>query len=333
MEGYFSPAISKSLVRIVTGAFTAFFLLIILMAITPVFKEKNHRLGLTLDQEEVTLPLAVESKDVQPSFNEDLAENVQTITSPNNAVDGFDHFHANKKALTAQQQLAIIDNKPHYSLVIQMVGSNSLLNDRILETLPRDVTLSVTPYLSNHNEIAGKFKQEGFEIWMLMATETLERRTDNGSFALSPIHNINNNMYNITNQLQGKNHITGITFHERSLMPSAEIMWPQIVQDLFAEGYAVHDATPSPVSPKVYSIDGNKKSIYLKENMNLNLNKNKNSIEQQLDMIKNSIQAHKNAIVTTVITTPVALDILTEWINSLQAEGIILVPLSAQIIN
>lgn len=327
IEGYFGPVVGRNLIRVGIGACTAVLLIIVSMTVMSLFKSADK--PFELDQDQIALPSTVIAKDTeQPD-----AEIIDRINATPIDTVGFERLNSNKKSLTAKQQLAIMDDKPRYSLVIQMAGENKLLNAGLSEKLSKDVTLSVTPYLKNHNEIAGDFKRQGFEVWMLMATETLERRTDNGPFALSPVHNINSNMNALINQLQGKDYITGITFDEKSLMPGAEIMWPQIVQDLFAEGYAVHDATPIPVSPKVYATSDNKKSPYIKDNVHLNLNTTKDNIKHQLDGLKNRIKTHRNVIITTAIATPAALDILAEWVNSLEAEGIVLLPLSAQLIN
>lgn len=311
----------QSLIRAAIGACAGIVLVLLIMLIMSLFSlDKADEQLAPMDQEEVAIPSTVIADD--PVNPQQQAVGISTFT----------RFDANKKPLTPEQAKAIDDDTARLSLVIQMAGQNRKMNGLITEKIPNTVTLSVSPYLSDHNETAGIFSQQGYEIWLMMATETLEKQTDNGQFALSPVRNLNSNMNALINQLQGKDYVTGITFDEKSLMPSADIMWPQIIRDLFAEGYAIHDTTQIAVSSDVYSFD-QVIAPYIKGNIQLDLNVSDDIAREKLEDLKAQIIMRKNLIVSTTIPYPAALDILAEWVNSLETEGITLIPLSAQTLN
>lgn len=313
-----------ALLRVAVGACAGIVLILVVTALYRAFSEERKPLDATQwDQENITLPAIAAATEETPPSGDNPAPPEDRI---------FSRFEANRKTVTPQQLAAIQNDRPRFTLVIQMIGRNDALTRMATEKLSDNVTFSLTPYLSEHNEIAGELRNKGFEIWMLMATETLERHTDNGPYALSPTHNLDNNMGALEQQLKDKNHITGISFAEKSLMPSADLLWPPIIRDLFAEGYAVHDATDISVSPDVYSFDG-RVAPYIKAGTRLDLDVSQETVEDRLEILKSQILARGNMVVTTTLPYPAILDILAEWINSLEAEGITLIPLSAQTLN
>ena len=112
-------------------------------------------------------------------------------------------------------------------------------------------------------------------------------------------------------------------------MPRTDTTWKQIVSDLFAQGYGVFDPTSTILAPDFYYYK-NMAAPYIRNDVYVDTDTSSESIENQLNTIKQQLKTNKNLVITTTIHTPTSLDILAEWVDSLVADGVVIIPLSSQ---
>ena len=247
----------------------------------------------------------------------------------NRRASSFPHFARFMSPLTMKQANAIKNNTPRLTIVISGIGQSSTIVAKIMELMPSSVTLSLSPYTQNHNEVSKQLNGYEFETWMDIATLTLDKSFDPGQIALNPTHNFDHNITALTKQIEGKTNITGLLLSPQSLIIETPKLWADISADLFGQGYGLLDNTSSIIQPKLFFY-GDKRAPYIKGDMSINTNADIESIKKSLDNIVLKTNKQKNIILTYPAKTPAALDILSDWINSLEEQNITLVPLSAQ---
>lgn len=241
----------------------------------------------------------------------------------------YKNFARHKSQLTQAQLAAIKNDSPRLTVVLSNIGQQQSQIELITVKLPKSVTVSLSPYARQHNEIIRQLKEFGFETWMDIAT--LERSTNHdwGNQGLSPSYNFDRNIKLLSMQMAQKDNITGVILPQNSLLQESSQLWPDITQDLFADGYGVLDNTTGIIKPALFFFDNNR-APYIKGDIELNPSMTKDEMKLALEAIRKQILEQKNMIITIPFSTPATLDILAQWLNSLDTDGITLVPLSAQ---
>ncbi|PCI00155.1 MAG: hypothetical protein COB76_04150 [Alphaproteobacteria bacterium] len=267
----------------------------------------------TFDMDSEILPLT----DIFPK---------QEVIDPSLA---FGHFVTNKSPLSDEQTKAINTDTPRLTLVVTDLGHKKSILKSIMEKLPTATTLSLSSYTPIFNAISAPLKNHGFEIWLTLQTNTSEKNVDNGSAALTPINDFETNAPLMEAQIKGKAHVTGLMLSERSLLTHSQLLWGEISTDLFAEGYGVFDTTQKPLPSPFFYYD-KKPAPYITGDITLDTNISAVQMKARLSEIKDRIMTEKNLVLSLSIYTPSTLDILVEWVNSLQSDGVTLIPLSAQ---
>jgi polysaccharide deacetylase 2 family uncharacterized protein YibQ len=247
----------------------------------------------------------------------------------NRRASSFPHFARFMSPLTAKQSDAIKNNTPRLTIIINNLGQSRKIIAKVMEMMPPSVTLSLSPYTQNHNEVSKQLNGYEFETWMDIATLTLDKSSDPGANALNPTHNFERNIKALTNQIDGKTNLTGFLLPPQSLIIETPKLWEDLSADLFGQGYGILDNTSALLQPKLFFY-GDKRAPYIKGDITINTDVQKKDIEQSLKKIIGQVHEQKNMIVTYSAKTPAALDILSDWINSLDEQNITLVPLSAQ---
>ena len=247
----------------------------------------------------------------------------------NTAANNFKYFNDNKMTLSNEQLNAIEDNAPRFTLVLTQFGNNSKIMDLFGEQLPYPVTLGLLSTLDTYNPTASTLKELGYEVWLDVQTISSNPDADNGAMALNPVRDFGYNIELLENQMKDKASTTGLIIQNNSLLTQSNALWEKMSNDIFAQGYGVLDATSSTVPTTVrYYNDGY--APYIKNGITIDTNTSIETLNTQLASIKDTIESEKNVIITTSIYTPAALDIIARWVNSLIANGVVMIPLSAQ---
>ena len=302
--------------------------------------EKNNEIIADVVYDSEIIPLPNQTK-VVPEKEEEEEEAIKDIHSNGYVTDEklkntdseelkrYSYFSSFKASLNEQQELALEKNKPVLSIILQSAGQNKLLNAQITEKLSNNVTLSVSPYLENHNAVVDQFSKYGFEIWMDMAAITLNVNHDYGDLALNPANNYDSNINLLTQQLKNKDKITGLILEPQSLIIQTEDLWSHIVKDIFAEGYGILDNTSQVMKPALFFYN-DYRAPYIKGDQVFDKNMTLETFANVLSNVRKSVLEQKRMVITIPIPSPASLDILSEWVKNLEQEGITLVPVSAQ---
>lgn len=271
--------------------------------------------------------IEIVSSQIKPVHHDDKHQ--QNKNDFNHNAASFPHFGRFMSSLDDQQIEAIKSNTPRLSIIINGLGQSRKVIAKVMELMPPSVTLSLSPYAQNHNEVSKQLNGYEFETWMDIATLTLDKSSDPGQISLNPTHNFDRNIMALTKQLDGKTNITGLLLPPQSLIIETPKLWQDLSSDLFGQGYGILDNTSTLIQPKLFFY-GDKRAPYIKGDLVINTDTNIEDIKQSLQNITLTIKEQKNIIITYPAKTPVTLDILSDWINSLDEQNITLVPLSAQ---
>lgn len=276
-------------------------------------------------EDDTTLPTPPSENDIEtnlPSIDDASSES----EIENNLYLSFSKF---KAPLNSSQKTAIDDGAPVLSIILTGIGSNKALNDAIIEKLSNNVTLSLSPYLKDHNAIATKFSEYGFETWMDIAAITYDRNYDHGPLALNPVNNLDNNITLLSRQLENKDRITGVILPSQSLIIETPSLWENLVNDIYAEGYGIVDNTTQVMKPALYFFNENR-APYIKGDRSFSNEMTLEQYSQALSNLRKSVKDQGNMVVTIPILSFATLDIIDDWADSLSSDGITLVPVSAQ---
>jgi polysaccharide deacetylase 2 family uncharacterized protein YibQ len=277
-----------------------------------------------LDNEIVSI---VKENAPSPPDNIDIEQ-----TQENNVIDIapglFELFESNRNSLSTVENAAIENDSPRLSIIVKNVGKNRTFNQLIQDKLPASVALSLSPYINNFNDVAVNLHQYGYELWMDISALTLDMNSDQGTMALSPTFGLERNLNLLSGQTEGRKNITGLLLPQGALLTETPTLWADIAQDIFASGYGILDNTVGIIKPSLYFFDDNR-APYIKGDVYIQA-KQLSDLKMRLSNLREDIMRDKNLIVTLTLSTPAHLDILAQWIESLEQNGITLVPLSAQ---
>ncbi len=263
-----------------------------------------------------------------PSIDED---NATALDQMDENARHYPYFAMHKASLTTKQINALQNNTPTLSVIVNNVGQSRSIAASILEKLPNDITIALSPYTRNHNEVVKQFDEYGFETWIDLSAITLKIQSDKGRLALDPTANFERNINLLTQQLENKDNIAGVVLPNQSLITETPRLWGDIVFDLFANGYGILDNTKNITKPDLFFHE-DKRAPYIKGDFLLEETMTRDQMKSMLSNIRKKTIEQGKMIVTITPSTPATLDILDEWLNSLDNEGITLVPLSAQAI-
>lgn len=298
--------------------------LLVIFAVSP-FMQKQHKIS--------TMVFDSEMLNVEPPKKINEQNNAQQFEISKNQMDNnveyYPFFAINRSPITTPQYNAITNDTPRLTIIVNNVGQSRKMSALFLEKLPPNTTISLSPYLKKHNSVVNQFHDYGFETWTDLSTLTMTSQTDKGNNALSPINNLEANIELLSKQLSNKDKVAGVVLPSQALITETPKLWQNIVSDLFTSGYGILDNTKKLAKPSLYVHNG-KRAPYIKGDITLSDKVKLANFESQLNKISQNTINHGNMIVTISITTPATLDILSQWLDSLEEKNIILLPLSAQ---
>ena len=281
--------------------------------------------SITFDQEMVSLP------DSGGPSATDLMEDGETIDTTDNDLKAarYKFFAQNKIALSSEQATALANNQPVLSVIVNDMGQQRSFTEKAYSTLPRDVTIGLSPFISADNQNAASLRDYGFEVWMVMAAITLERNRDISDFALTPINNFEYNINLLSDQIGDKTYLTGLVLPAQAIIKKSGKLWEDLAYDIFGQGYSLLDNTGGIIKPSLYFYE-ERRAPYIESDLILADPISAEDFKETLNKARQNTINEGRYILSLSEMTPAHLDILAEWLNSLPNEGITLVPLSAQ---
>jgi polysaccharide deacetylase 2 family uncharacterized protein YibQ len=273
------------------------------------------------DQETITLPGATAAR-------EDDAE-ITPLSASDERAARYKFFAQNKVSLSAEKATALSEGKPALSVIINNVGQQRAFTEKLMSVMPQDVTIGLSPFISNDNQNAISLRDYGYEIWMNMAAITLEENNDTSDFALTPTNNFEFNINLLSDQIGDKNYLTGLILPPQAIIKRSGKLWEDLVYDIFGQGYGLLDNSSGIIKPSLYFYD-DERAPYIESDFVMSDTMSIEDFKAALNTVRQNTLSEGGYILSLSEATPVHLDILAEWLNSLPNEGITLVPLSAQ---
>lgn len=289
----------------------------------------NH--DITFDSEVIEIPKSKHENDEGKAgvSQQDSDEARSTIIS--DLSKNYKFFNANHVGLTETQIVSIDNGQPTLSLIISGVSGQKSLVDHIVKTLPQDVTIAVSPYLKNSQDILDTFHSHGFEIWMDMATITLDMNHDSGGLALNPTYDFESNIDFLTQQIGNKDYITGVALPQRSLIIESSRLWQMIVDDLYAQGYGIIDNTRQVTKPSLYFFRDNK-APYIKTDHAFEQSLSFETLKNLLAQARQKLMEKNSSVITIPVFSPSQVDLIAQWLELLkQDDNVVIIPASAQV--
>lgn len=220
-------------------------------------------------------------------------------------------------------------NIPKISIILTEIGFNSDVNETIISTMSNRLTLSVSPYAENLNQLTNAFRQAGFEFLIELPIESTHfPKDDSGPYALlshlDPPMNMKRLKWNMT---RTTGYIGFVSFKDSRLMSISTLIEP-ILDEIQNRGLLFASVTDGkednrldvladkislPFIPITSEID----TILSEDFINSSLK------ELELHSLKNG------HVVAYAHSSPLTLKLLSNWISTLEGKGIALVPASA----
>ena len=319
------PLLNNLLSAKIRQSIIGFVLGVLSIAIISPFLNSGHSIPdkIEFDSEVIQISKPQEVTEAQKTI-----DNISTDQIDKNA-HLYPFFALHKVALNDDQVAAITQNKPRLSIVLNQAGQTRTMTAAILEKAPQNITIGLSPYIRNHNEVASQLQTYGYEVWMDLSVIILNNKTDYGPDALSPVNNFERNVAILSDQLENKDKLTGVILPNQSLITETSSVWEDLVYDLFAQGYGILDNTRQIAKPKLF-FHNEKRAPYIKGDREGSKELSLSDLQSLLEKTRKDTMDQGNMIVTLPISTPAHLDILSRWVDSLEQENITLVPLSAQ---
>ncbi|MCZ4271662.1 divergent polysaccharide deacetylase family protein [Maritalea porphyrae] len=220
------------------------------------------------------------------------------------------------------------DGKPLIAIVVTGLGLSKDGSNSAIDRLPDDFTLAFAPYGKSVAEIAGKAREGGHEVMLQVPLEPFDYpQNDPGPQTLLVGQSVRSNLdrlYWLMSQIQG---YTGIINHMGAKFTSSSGDFEPIMEEIALRGLAyVDDGTSNrSVAPQLAQRSG---ADFAVADITLDDTPSQARILEQLSRLEIRAREKGHAIgLATVL--PISVRTLTEWAQTLEDKGIILVPVSA----
>lgn len=238
-----------------------------------------------------------------------------------NGANVFDYYKARK--------IDIDPNKPKIVLVMNTIGPSTKYLEEYLSKLPSVVTIASTPYAENLADFVAKINQKGHEVLINIPME-IDELHDPGPYALlanEPFENAMEKLHWCLGKAKG---YIGISNYGPSPIMNLENDLKNILGEarkrglMFFDNSSVNKSMAVDIAKKIDMQNIASSDIWIDCDLS------KESINQNLSYLEKAAIKNKVAI-GVAYAYPLSLEIITEWINTLESKGIALVPLSSTI--
>jgi polysaccharide deacetylase 2 family uncharacterized protein YibQ len=215
------------------------------------------------------------------------------------------------------------------AVVIADAGLNRKVSEQIDKDMPRDATLAVSVYASDPSGTASAFKASGRDVWLQIAMQSTAGGIDPGPLAASSSLSTTENMALLRRQVAtAGGNVVGLYIPDDADIPGNDPdMWRDIALNLIGENLMIMDATKAKVATTLYLQKREAQiSAYLKTDIIINGDMGPVVLQKALADALPIILREQEAIVVMAHPTPLAVQTLAEWVKSLPAKGIRLVP-------
>ncbi|MFT6658344.1 divergent polysaccharide deacetylase family protein [Maritalea sp.] len=228
--------------------------------------------------------------------------------------------------------LSSANGKPLIAVVVTGLGLSKDGSNNAIATLPDDFTLAFAPYGKSVAELARKAREGGHEIMLQVPLEPFDYpQNDPGPQTLLIGQSVRSNLdrlYWLMSRIEG---YTGIINHMGAKFTSSSGDFEPIMEEIALRGLAYFDDGSSnrSVAPQLAQRSG---AAFAVADLTLDDTPSRAKILVQLTRLETRARENGSAIGLAAVL-PISVRTLTEWAQTLEDKGIILVPLSALYTN
>jgi len=214
--------------------------------------------------------------------------------------------------------------KPSIALVVSGVGMSAAASDDVYDVLVPNVTLLLSPYLDDIEDVQKKARENGYETWMSLPLETSEfPKADPGSLGILADGGLRFNQDNLRRVLASAHGYAGIAAYTDSAFINAKPMLDGILTDVMVRGLGY------------FELNARRDSMSLKLAVNnrapyaaVSLRTREKSVERVFSHIKKIAKNDQSAI-GVIEMSPALLSGFQAEMAKAKQEGFEFVPLSA----
>lgn len=253
-------------------------------------------------------------------YEENLVENSQFGLLPKPDVQKnlspFDAYKRNFIKPTGQRK---------FQLILGPITFSTELARDISNQLPQDVSILLSPYSPNLEDLMTIFKQSGHEVWLELPIETMDKTIDTGPLSLRADFSGNKNM-SVYKRVLGRvsGYVGLLTKHtDNTTLSFSSARLEQLQADMYQRGVGfsyVANQQLEPLENIATSYNGQIRHIQSHQNMLFSLQK------AAWDSLINSNED------ISLLYTPLPNDIsdMSKWLKTLPERGYVIAPLSAR---
>ncbi len=216
--------------------------------------------------------------------------------------------------------------KPVLALGILDYGISESLSNAAVSSLPGDVVMLASPYADDGLLWLHKARQAGHEVWLNVPFQTnAYPDVDTGQYTILKRSSLRLNMDRLHEALASSTGYAGVFGELDGSLSHAEAMLKGVFSDIYGRGLGYMELNPIG-SALVETLAVQNNNPYFKAAMFIDGEDSgyRGELERLLRM------ALKQGVAAGVVRpTPALLQMLPQWLESLDSQGVTLVPLSA----
>lgn len=231
---------------------------------------------------------------------------------------------------TAQPPAPDVPVVAEAAIVVADAGLNRRVAEAIDRAMPREATLAISVYATEPAATATAFRNTGRDVWLQIAAQSTRGNIDPGPLALAANLGVDANMELLKRQMaMAGGSIVGIFVPYDADITGDQAMWRDLATNVIGSNLMVLDATRAKVATTLYMQRSESSiSAYLKADVSVSGDLGPAALQKALADAIPVILKQQQAIVVLNRPTVLSVQTLGEWIATLRAQGIRLVPAS-----
>lgn len=250
---------------------------------------------------------------------EDLFERTPEGPLPKVAANGLTCFQAYKRPF-------VKTGAPLIVIAIKDFGLSEDYSQSILDTLPPEVSLILSPYSSDPNGWQKKARAKGHEVWLGVPTETQGYPdTDPGPLAILSRSSLQHNLDVLKNIMMQTTNYAGIAAFTDSSFNDAMPVIKKLLGFAYERGLGFFETNPNGL-PELEAMAASEGYPYI-QNMDYPLESDSDLMTGKSDIESRASMSGYSVVL--VESNPEQIRLQAKWIETLKNKGFALAPLSA----
>ncbi|MEM8833324.1 MAG: divergent polysaccharide deacetylase family protein [Pseudomonadota bacterium] len=156
------------------------------------------------------------------------------------ADDGLTPFEAYKNVFTPTQ------GKPVISFVVTNLGLSETQTQSVLNDLPKEISLSFSPYARNLQTLIARTKEKGHEIWLTLPLQTVDYPlSDPGPLSLLKSASVTQNQDRLQQLLTAATGYSGLITNKGHTFSTEDSKTKPAFDEIFTRGLAIVETNAS----------------------------------------------------------------------------------------